>query len=37
MISDGCSDANREVLVKRVNENLLPTAQPLGLGGRALR
>jgi hypothetical protein len=26
MISDGCSDANSKVLVKRVGENLLPTA-----------
>jgi hypothetical protein len=27
MISDGCPDANSEVLVKGVGENLLPTAQ----------
>jgi len=27
MISDSCTDADREVLVKRVGENLLPTAQ----------
>jgi hypothetical protein len=27
MISDGRSYANREVLVKRVGEHLLPTAQ----------
>jgi hypothetical protein len=26
MISDGRSDANRKVLIKRVGENLLPTA-----------
>jgi hypothetical protein len=31
MINDSCSDANREVLIKGVGENLLPTAQPLGL------
>ena len=31
MISDGCSDANRKVLVKGVGENLLPTAQTWGL------
>ena len=31
MISDGCSDANRKVLVKGVGENLLPTAQAWGL------
>ena len=31
MISDGCTDANRKVLVKRVGENLLPTAQAWGL------
>jgi hypothetical protein len=31
MISDGCPDANRTVLVKSVGEDLLPTAQPLGL------
>ena len=30
MISDGCTDTNREVLVKRVGENLLPTAQAWG-------
>ena len=28
MISDGRPNANREVLVKGVGENLLPTAQP---------
>jgi hypothetical protein len=27
MISDGCTNTNRKVLVKRVGENLLPTAQ----------
>jgi len=27
MISDGCPDTNRKVLVKRVGENLLPPAQ----------
>jgi hypothetical protein len=27
MISDGCPYANRKVLIKRVGENLLPTAQ----------
>jgi hypothetical protein len=27
MISDGSSDTNRKVLVKRLGENLLPTAQ----------
>ena len=32
MISDGRFDANREVLVKGVGENLLPTAQAWGLG-----
>ena len=31
MISDGCPDANRKVLVKCVGENLLPTAQAWGL------
>ena len=31
MISDGCSYANRKVLVKRIGENLLPTAQACGL------
>ena len=31
MISDGCTDANRKVLVKRVGEHLLPTAQAWGL------
>ena len=31
MISDGCPDANRKVLVKGVGENLLPTAQAWGL------
>ena len=31
MISDGCADANRKVLVERVGENLLPTAQAWGL------
>ena len=31
MISDGCTDANREVLVKGVGKNLLPTAQASGL------
>ena len=30
MISDGCTDANCEVLVKCVGENLLPTAQAWG-------
>jgi hypothetical protein len=28
MIGDGCPDTNRKVLVKRVGEHLLPTAQP---------
>ena len=32
MISDSRTDANRKVLVKRVGEHLLPSAQPLGLG-----
>jgi hypothetical protein len=27
MISDGCSDTDRQVLIKRVSEHLLPTAQ----------
>jgi hypothetical protein len=27
MVSDGCTYADREILVKRVGENLLPTAQ----------
>jgi hypothetical protein len=31
MISDRCSDANRQVLIKGVGENLLPTAQAGGL------
>jgi hypothetical protein len=31
MISDSCSDAYRKVLVKRIGENLLPTAQAWGL------
>jgi hypothetical protein len=31
MIGDGCSDANRKVPVKGVGEDLLPTAQALGL------
>jgi hypothetical protein len=31
MISDGCTDANRKILIKGVGENLLPTAQPWGL------
>jgi hypothetical protein len=31
MISDGCPDTNREVLVKRVGENLLPSARACGL------
>ena len=31
MISDGCSYANRKVLVEGVGEHLLPTAQPWGL------
>jgi hypothetical protein len=30
MISDGCPDADREVLVKGVGEHLLPSAQALG-------
>jgi hypothetical protein len=30
MISDGRSDTNREVLMERVSEHLLPTAQPWG-------
>ena len=30
MISDGCTDANCKVQVKRVREHLLPAAQPLG-------
>ena len=37
MISDRRTDANGKVLVKRVGENLLPTAQAWGLGGWALR
>ena len=32
MISDGCTDTNCRVLVKRIGENLLPTAQTWGLG-----
>ena len=28
MINDSCSNANRKVLVKRLGENLLPSAQP---------
>jgi hypothetical protein len=35
MIGNGCSDAYCKVLVKRVSENLLPTAQRGGFGGRA--
>jgi hypothetical protein len=35
MISDGCTYANRKVLIKGVGENLLPTAQSRGFGGRA--
>jgi hypothetical protein len=31
MISDRCSDTNGKVLVQRVGENLLPTAQAWGL------
>ena len=31
MISDGCSDTNRKVLVKGVGENLLPAAEACGL------
>jgi hypothetical protein len=31
MISHGCTDANRKVLVKCVSENPVPTAQPCGL------
>ena len=31
MISDGWTDTNRRVLVKRIGENLLPTAQARGL------
>jgi hypothetical protein len=31
MISDGCAYANRKVLVKGINEDLLPTAQARGL------
>ena len=31
MISDGCTNANRKVLVKGVGEHLLPTAQAWGL------
>jgi hypothetical protein len=31
MISDGCSYANRKVLIEGVGENLLPTAQAWGL------
>jgi hypothetical protein len=27
MISDSCADTNRKVLIKRVGENLLPSAQ----------
>jgi hypothetical protein len=37
MISDGCSDANRSVLVKGVVEHLLPSAQSRGVGGEAFR
>jgi hypothetical protein len=43
MISNSCSDANREVLVNGVGENLLPTGQSCGLWwigfspGRVLR
>jgi hypothetical protein len=32
VISDGRSDTNGKVLVKRIGENLLPTAQAWGLG-----
>jgi hypothetical protein len=32
MISDGCTDTNRKVLVEGVGENLLPTAQTWGFG-----
>jgi hypothetical protein len=32
MISDGCSNTNRKVLIKRVGENVLPTAQWRRLG-----
>jgi hypothetical protein len=37
IISDGCSDTDSNVLVKRVGENLLPTAQAWWVGGLALR
>jgi hypothetical protein len=36
MISDGRTDANRQVLIKRVRENLLPTAQTWRLWGPGL-
>jgi hypothetical protein len=36
MISDGCTYANRKVLIKCVGENLLPTAHAW-FGGRAFR
>jgi hypothetical protein len=32
MIRDGCTNANRKVLVKVISENLLPTAQAWRLG-----
>jgi hypothetical protein len=31
MISDRCTDANGKILVKRIGENLLPTAQALAI------
>ena len=37
MISDRRTDANGKLLVKRVRENLPPTAQCGEFGGRALR
>jgi hypothetical protein len=36
MISDGCTDANREVLVKGVGENLLPPDPNVGTLGAGL-
>jgi hypothetical protein len=36
VISDGCPDANREVLVKGIGQNLLPTAQAWRLWGPGL-
>jgi hypothetical protein len=37
MITNGRSDTNRKVLIKRRGEHLLPTAQACGLGGHCLR